>query len=179
LSGGGRWTIAHRYGAEELLGPGVAWTGRLCLAATVLAVAAVAALWWRTAVGHGEDVDADTARAALVLAAVLAMLATSRVLSPQYLVWAVAVCAVCATLSASPLRSTVRLVLLTALATQVEFPFVYGSVAAGSWLGVGILVVRNALLLWATGQAFVIVWRFGRKSKEIAGDSLPAVSRQL
>jgi hypothetical protein len=86
----------------------------------------------------------------LALAAVLLALVTSRVLSPQYLVWAVAVAAVCALDSRTTQRPVVMLVLATALLSQVEFPFVYDRVATGRRPGVIVLALRNGLLLCAT-----------------------------
>ncbi|MEV2225612.1 hypothetical protein AB0E01_37930 [Nocardia vinacea] len=98
-----------------------------CVAATVVGGAVLLIIWWRARPPAPD----------LVLAAVLLALVTSRVLSPQYLVWAVAVASVCALDSRSTQRPVLLLVLATALMSQVEFPFVYDRVATGSWSGVG------------------------------------------
>ncbi|MEU1998823.1 glycosyltransferase family 87 protein [Nocardia gamkensis] len=142
----GGWTIVHRYGADELSGPAVTAAARGCVAATVVGGAILLFTWWRM-----RPPAAD-----LALAAVLLALVTSRVLSPQYLVWAVAVAAVCALDSRTTQRPVVMLVLATALLSQVEFPFVYDRVATGSWPGVIVLTLRNGLLLCAT------VWSVAR-----------------
>ncbi|UGT68142.1 DUF2029 domain-containing protein [Nocardia gipuzkoensis] len=153
------WTIAHRYGAEELSGPAVSAVARACVAATLLGGAVLLVIWWRI-----RPPAAD-----LVLAAVLLALVTSRVLSPQYLVWAVAVASVCALDSRTTQRPVLGLVLATALVSQVEFPFLYDRVATGSWPGVIVLTVRNGMLLWATVWSVVLLYRNGsRTSREYA-----------
>ncbi|QIS19448.1 glycosyltransferase 87 family protein [Nocardia terpenica] len=145
----GGWNIAHRYGAEELVGPGVFTVARACLAATLLGGAILLLAWWRM---HPPTAD-------LALAAVLLALTTSRVLSPQYVVWAVAVASVCALDPRTTQRPILWLVLATALLTQVEFPFVYDRVATGSWPGVIVLALRNSLLLYATVWSVIRLWR--------------------
>ncbi|MCC3331846.1 glycosyltransferase 87 family protein [Nocardia abscessus] len=155
----GGWTIVHRYGAEELSGPAVSAVARGCVAATVLGGAVLLVIWWRI-----RPPAAD-----LVLAAVLLALVTSRVLSPQYLVWAVAVASVCALDSRTTQRPVLGLVLATALVSQVEFPFLYDRVATGSWPGVIVLTVRNGMLLWATVWSVALLCRHrSRTSREYA-----------
>ncbi|WP_433681092.1 glycosyltransferase 87 family protein [Nocardia sp. CA-119907] len=145
----GGWRIVHRYGAEELSGPGVSAVALGCVTAMIIGGAVLLVAWWRM-----RPPAAD-----LALAAVLLALATSRVLSPQYLVWVVAVAAVCALDSRTTQRPAVVLVLVTALASQVEFPFVYDRVATGSWPGVLVLTLRNGLLVWATVWSIVRLYR--------------------
>ncbi|MEV6325938.1 glycosyltransferase 87 family protein [Nocardia sp. NPDC051787] len=145
----GGWSIVHRYGAEELSGPWVSTMARGCVAATIIGGVVLLTIWWR----------ARPPAADLALAAVLLALLTSRVLSPQYLVWAVAVASVCALDRRTTQRPVLRLVLATALVSQVEFPFVYDRVATGSWPGVMVLTVRNGLLVCATVWSVVRLCR--------------------
>ncbi|MGY4098996.1 glycosyltransferase family 87 protein [Nocardia sp. R16R-3T] len=145
----GRWTIVHRYGADELSGPAVSAVAVGCVAATVVGGAVLLTVWWRARPPAPD----------LVLAAVLLALLTSRVLSPQYLVWAVAVASVCALDTHSSQRPVLLLVLATALLSQVEFPFLYDRVATGSWPGVVVLTVRNGMLFCATTWSIVRLWR--------------------
>ncbi|MET9026349.1 glycosyltransferase family 87 protein [Nocardia sp. NPDC004168] len=145
----GGWTIVHRYGAEELSGPAVSAVARGCVAVMIIGGAVLLITWWRV---RPPATD-------LALAAVLLALAASRVLSPQYLVWAVGVAAVCALDPRTTQRPVLVLVLATALASQVEFPFLYDRVATGSGPGVVVLAVRNGLLLWATAWSLVRLWR--------------------
>lgn len=146
-----RWTIVHRYGADELSGPSVSAVASGCVAATLVGGTVLLIIWWR----------ARPPATDLVLAAVLLALVTSRVLSPQYLVWAVAVASVCALDSRSTQRPVLLLVLATALTSQVEFPFLYDRVATGSWPGVVVLTVRNGMLLCATMWSIVRLCRNG------------------
>jgi hypothetical protein len=137
----------------------VSSVARVCVAATVLGGAVLLVIWWRI-----RPPAAD-----LVLAAVLLALVTSRVLSPQYLVWAVAVASVCALDSRTTQRPVLGLVLATALVSQVEFPFLYDRVATGSWPGVIVLTVRNGMLLWATVWSVMLLCRNrSRASREYA-----------
>ncbi|WP_330230604.1 glycosyltransferase 87 family protein [Nocardia sp. NBC_00508] len=162
----GRWSIVHRYGAEELSGPLVSAMARGCVAATVIGGAVLLIIWWR----------ARPAATDLALAAVLLALLTSRVLSPQYLVWAVAVAAVCALDRHTMQRPVLMLVLATALVSQVEFPFVYDRVATGSWPGVIVLTVRNGLLLCATVWSIVRLCR-GRARSSSEDPEMPNRTR--
>ncbi|MBB5917433.1 hypothetical protein BJY24_006345 [Nocardia transvalensis] len=159
LNGG--WTITHRYGAEELLGPGVSAAARGCVVAMVAGGAILLLAWWRR-----RPPAAD-----LALAAALLALVTSRVLSPQYVVWAVALAAVCALDAHTTQRPVVRLVLATALLSQIEFPFVYDRVASGSWIGVTVLVLRNGLLVCATVWSVVRLWFPAESMPETRGGS--------
>ncbi|WP_063629979.1 glycosyltransferase 87 family protein [Nocardia sp. BMG51109] len=147
LNGG--WSIAHRYGAEELIGPGVPAVSRACVAAVAVGGVVLLAAWWRK-----QPPATD-----LVLAAALLALVTSRVLSPQYVVWAVGVAAVCTLDARTTQRPVVWLILATALLSQVEFPFVYDRVATGSWPGVVVLALRNGLLVCAVVLSVVRLWR--------------------
>lgn len=151
VSGG--WVIEHRFGAEELSGPGVAGLARVCVVVMVVGGVVVLAQWWRV-----RPPAADLALAATLLAMV-----TSRVLSPQYVVWAVAVAAVCALRSRTTQRPIVYLVLVAAFLSQVEFPFVYDRVATGSLPGVVVLTLRNAVLVGAAVWS-VVRLRHGRST---------------
>nr|WP_232542128.1 glycosyltransferase 87 family protein [Nocardia bovistercoris] len=145
----GGWTITHRYGAEELSGPLVSAVARGCVLATLVGGAAllVVRLRYRPPVAD------------LALCAVLLVMVTSRVLSPQYVVWAVAVAAVCALDPRTTQRPVFAVLLAAAFATQVEFPFVYDRVATGSLPGVIVLTLRNGLLLWAAGWSALLLCR--------------------
>ncbi|MBO0854480.1 MAG: DUF2029 domain-containing protein [Nocardia sp.] len=143
------WRITHRYGAEELLGPGVSAVSHCCVPLTVIGGLILLVVWWRKRPPAPD----------LALAAVLIALTTSRVLSPQYLIWAVAVAAVCALYRSTTQRPIVLLVLVSALLSQVEFPFVYDKVASGHVVGVIVLLLRNGVLVYATVWSIVRLWR--------------------
>jgi hypothetical protein len=80
------------------------------------------------------------------LAALLLFTVTSRVISPQYLVWLIGVAAVCLVSPQTTQRPTAWLIAAASLFTFLEFPVFFGDLAAFKPLGVSVLVVRNLLL---------------------------------
>ena len=91
--------------------------------------------------------------------AVLMFTTTSRVISPQYLVWLVGVAAVCLCHPSTRMRLPVWLVLAASFVTVLEFPLWFAHVVASDALGVTLLFVRNGLLLTATLLAATRLWR--------------------
>lgn len=154
------WTITHRYGAEELVGPGTALMSTLCLAATVVA-GVVLLLWWL----RYRWTPAMVADAALF--AVLLAMATSRVLSPQYFMWPLGVAAVCVLNRDTSQRPVVTAILWLLALTQLEYPYMYALVAEGSVAGALLLLVRNGLLLGITVWSGVRLWRASRETPPV------------
>ncbi|WP_234018322.1 glycosyltransferase 87 family protein [Streptomyces sp. FXJ7.023] len=91
--------------------------------------------------------------------AVLLFTVTSRVISPQYLVWLVGLAAVCRCFRASRMRVPVALVLAASLVTVLEFPFLFADVVASTPLGIALLAVRNGLLVAAALVGARALWR--------------------
>ncbi|HEX2316328.1 MAG TPA: glycosyltransferase 87 family protein [Thermomonospora sp.] len=145
------WTgqIVYQYGSMELVGPGVARVADLLPLATVAALALVAVLAWRGA-GRGWTAawGCDVA-----FAAVLAAVATSRVLSPQYMLWLLGLGAVCLTHRASRQRPAVLMVLAAAALSQFLYPLNWQELMAADTLETWVLAVRNALVVAATVTA--------------------------
>lgn len=145
--------VALNYGSVEYLGPWVETVGAISIGLTVLALGWL--LWWRvraatwTAATHAEA----------TLAAVLLFTTTSRVLSPQYMIWLVGLAAVVTVLRGTAQRLPVALVLLATGVTLLEFPLGFGHVVAGDPQGVALLAVRNALLVAASLLCCVRLWR--------------------
>jgi hypothetical protein len=136
----------------EITGPGVltavdvlGWLIPLSL------VAAAALLWWRRArVGDGLWRD-DRADAELLvrgsLLMVVVLLVFNKVGSPQYMTWLVPPVAVALALRLPRWRVTAWVVLGIALATQVEFPWMYDGIIAGRPVPTDVLALRNAALV--------------------------------
>jgi len=152
------------YHAYEIEGPGVSSLLAVSDLLTVLALLAVVALWGR-AWQRGGSLGVDSVLW-MCLAAVSAFMVTSRVLSPQYLLWllplAAASLAVVRNESASRrLRTWTAVLLLTAAATHLVFPVLYVHLAIyDQWSArvTVLLAVRNAILVGLAVHAFAQAW---------------------
>ncbi|MET9496352.1 glycosyltransferase 87 family protein [Streptomyces sp. NPDC006552] len=150
---GWRGRVRYRYGAMEYVGPHVGLVAGVAVALT--AAAFVGLLWWRLrARRHTTATPFDAA-----LCAVLLFTVTSRVISPQYLVWLLGLAAVCLTSRHTTQRPVALLVLAAAGVSALAYPVLYADVMAGTWTGVAVMVVRNALLLGAALLSFRSLWR--------------------
>ena len=98
-----------KYGAYEYLGTGVGAAGKAALAATAVGFGVLLLIRRRAAVRGGFPFPAMLADVGF--AAVLVAVVTSRVLSPQYLVWLLGVAAVCLTRRETLMRTPAWLVL--------------------------------------------------------------------
>ncbi|CAL9603760.1 hypothetical protein SUDANB105_05476 [Streptomyces sp. enrichment culture] len=145
--------VLLNYGSVEFLGPYVEVVSTAALALTGAAFGWLL-LWRLLAVRFEAGTLADAA-----FVAVLMFTTTSRVISPQYLVWLVGLAAVCLGFRASRMRLPAGLVLAACLATVLEFPVWFAHVVASDGLGVTLLAVRNGLLVAATVVAARELWR--------------------
>lgn len=158
--------VAFNYGSMEFLGPRVTMVARLSLAASALAF--VWLLVWRlTARRWTEAMPYDAA-----LTAILLFVVTSRVLSPQYMVWLIGLAAVCLTRRDTTQRPVAVLILLATPLTFWEFPVWFGWLLGGEPEAIAVLFTRNALLLLATGWSAARLWREGRPHP-LTAESLP------
>ncbi|MEU6082031.1 glycosyltransferase 87 family protein [Streptomyces sp. NPDC047108] len=145
--------VLLNYGSVEFLGPYVPEVSRLALVLSVLAL-----MWlvvWRLRVvrpGPGTACDA-------ALAAVLLFTTTSRVISPQYLLWLLGLAAVCLTVRGSRQGPTALLLLAATAVTQIAFPIWFPHVVVSDALGIAVLAVRNGLLVAATLVCCRRLWR--------------------
>ncbi|MDD1060367.1 DUF2029 domain-containing protein [Streptomyces cocklensis] len=143
---------ALHYGSVEFLGSPVAVVSDVALALSLLAFCWL--LLWRL---RARVFTAATPYDAGFVA-VLLFTTTSRVISPQYMVWLVGIGAVCATLRESSLRLPVLLLLPAALLTTLEFPVYFAHVVRSDLLGVALILSRNALLVAACVLACRRLW---------------------
>ncbi|GAA2725069.1 MULTISPECIES: glycosyltransferase family 87 protein [Streptomyces] len=141
------------YGSVEFLGRHVHAVSALALLLSVLAFAWL--LVWRV---RARRFTATTPYDA-AFAAVLLFTTTSRVISPQYMVWLIGLAAVCVTMRTPRQQLPVLLVLIAAPLTQLEFPIWFSHVVASDKLGVATLTLRNALLVTATVISCRRLWR--------------------
>jgi hypothetical protein len=164
LDPGGHVVHYSDHNAYEVIGAGVPALLAACTVLTVVGGLLLGALWsraWR----HGAELSPD-AVAWLCLSAVTMFLVTSKVLSPQYLLWLLPAAAAALAVARTDrgVRQLTRwaVVLLGATAaTQVVFPLGYaGIVAPESWsLWVVLaLTARNAALVWLLVHAVGETW---------------------
>ncbi|CAL9421911.1 glycosyltransferase 87 family protein [Streptomyces sp. enrichment culture] len=150
--------VLLNYGSMEFLGPHVDTVGTVSVALSAVAFGWL--LLWRVLAARSPvpRFAAHTAADAAFVA-VLMFTVTSRVISPQYLVWLVGLGAVCRCFRASRMRVPVALVLAASLVTVLEFPLLFTDVVASTPLGIGLLVVRNGLLVAAALAGARALWR--------------------
>lgn len=145
--------VLLNYGSVEFLGPYVDVVSRLALALTAVAFAWLL-LWRLRAQRFRPHTLADAA-----FVAVLMFTATSRVISPQYMVWLVGIGAVCLCFRRSRMTVPVALVLAACLVTVLEFPIWFAHVVGSDRLGITLLFLRNGLLVIAALLAALELWR--------------------
>ena len=158
--------VRYQYGAMEFVGPHVPAVATLSLALTAVAFGLL--LLWRVRARHWTEATPFDA----ALTAVLLFTITSRVISPQYMVWLLGLAAVCLTSRYTSQRPVAWLLLAAAAVTSVDYPVMYAEVIQCTWTGVAVMVVRNGLLGAAAILSFVRLWRSARP----AAVPLPAPS---
>ncbi|MFI9241333.1 glycosyltransferase 87 family protein [Streptomyces sp. NPDC053086] len=145
--------VLLNYGSIEFLGPHVDQVSTAALALTGAAFGWL--LLWRLRARRPQaHVLADAA-----LTAVLLFTVTSRVVSPQYLVWLIGLAAVCLSHRASRMGAPALLIVLASFLTVLEFPLGFSHVVLSDWYGVTLLALRNGLLVAATVTAARRLWR--------------------
>ena len=95
----------------------------------------------------------------IALAVVLISIATSRVFSPQYMVWVAGIGAFAMLDSRTRMKPVLWLVMFTAIFGQLVYPIYYGSMIDGTWQGTLFQITRIVLLVTATTWATVCVLR--------------------
>lgn len=115
----------YQYGAIELVGPYVPVVAAVSLALTAAAFGLLV-LWRVRARRWTEATAADAA-----LCAVLLFTVTSRVISPQYMVWLIGLAAVCLVSRHTGQRPVAVLVLAASALSTVVYPLCYGQVIGG------------------------------------------------
>ncbi|MFI1766985.1 glycosyltransferase 87 family protein [Streptomyces sp. NPDC020800] len=145
--------VLLNYGSIEFLGPYVGLVSNTALALTG-AVFGWLLLWRVRAARFAPHTLADAAFTAVLLFTV-----TSRVISPQYLVWLIGLAAVCVCFRASRMGTPAVLLLVATLLTVMEFPIGFAHVVASDTYGVTLLLLRNGLLVAAALIAARRLWR--------------------
>ncbi|MFI6337408.1 glycosyltransferase 87 family protein [Streptomyces sp. NPDC050535] len=145
--------VLLNYGSVEFVGEGVDLVSGLALVLSAMCLGWLL-LWRLRARRFRSHTLADAA-----FVAVLMFTTTSRVISPQYMVWLVGLAAVCMCFHASRMALPAGLVLIASFVTVLEFPIWFSHVVVSDALGVTLMFVRNGLLVLATVTAAVALWR--------------------
>ncbi len=145
--------VLLNYGSVEFLGPYVDVVSTVALMLTGLAFGWLL-LWRLCATRFLVHTAADAA-----FVAVLLFTTTSRVISPQYMVWLIGLAAVCLVFRGSRMGLPAGMVVVASFFTVLEFPVYFGDVVASNGLGITLLVIRNGMLVAATVTAGVLLWR--------------------
>jgi hypothetical protein len=157
----GTWDLhVSAFKAYEIFGPGVSAFSAVASVATVLGGLTLVLMWWRA---HNMPSASAETLGWVFLSTALIVTVTNKTLSPQYLLWLGGPIAALAVRSPAnhAVRTFGRILLITALLTQLVFPISYhGLVTAHAMMPVAttLLVVRNGLLLWLTSYAVKQVW---------------------
>lgn len=148
----------------EMVGPHVHTVATASLALTAVSFGLL--VLWRVRARHWTEATPYDA----ALSAVLLFTVTSRVISPQYMVWLIGLAAVCLTSRHTSQRPVAVLVLAASALSTVVFPMYYREVIDGTWAGVLLMLARNGLLTAAAVLSFARLWRASRPP---AGKSAP------
>jgi Glycosyltransferase family 87 len=153
LASGAPWDVAHQAlcNCDEISGPAIAGAMAAARLAALAAAAALAALYVRALRAPPAARGAATA-ALLTALALLAWLVTSRVFSPQYLLWLAAPLAVLGVLPGAALEpADVALFVLACLLSHLVFPIGYEALLVERHFLQGpvlsVLTARDALLV--------------------------------
>ncbi|MGW4976450.1 glycosyltransferase 87 family protein [Streptomyces mirabilis] len=148
-------SVRYQYGAMEFVGPYVHTVATLSLALTAVSFALL--LLWRVRARHWTAATPCDA----ALAAVLMFTVTSRVISPQYMVWLLGLAAVCLTSRHTTQRPVAALVVAATAVSSVAYPALYGEVIDSTWTGCLLMLIRNGLLAAAAVLSFTRLWHSG------------------
>ncbi|MFD9129565.1 glycosyltransferase 87 family protein [Kitasatospora sp. NPDC059571] len=156
LAGAWDGQVTMNYGSLEMLGPWVPVISDVSVAGTLVGFGWL--LLWRLRAARWQPSTTFDA----ALAALLVFTVTSRVISPQYLVWLIGLAAVCLTVRGTSQKPVALLLLPATVLTTVEFPILFGAVQHSQPWGVAVLAARNLLLLAATLVSCRRLWRSTR-----------------
>ncbi|MFY1650634.1 glycosyltransferase 87 family protein [Solwaraspora sp. WMMB762] len=139
--------VEYSYGAMEFIHP-VATSVAAVLPSSTLAGLGLLGWWW---LFRGRRIDwTPTVGFDLALLAVGVAVVTSRVLSPQYLLWLLGLAAVCLTRRDTTQRAPAVLIVGATVLTSTYFPWFYPDViGTPGWPGAVLLAARNAVLVAA------------------------------
>ncbi|MGW4382577.1 glycosyltransferase 87 family protein [Kitasatospora sp. NPDC004531] len=162
--------VEQHYGSMEFLGPYVQRVSQVSLLLTAAAFGWLL-LWRLRARRWSAATPYDAA-----LSAVLLFTLTSRVISPQYLIWLIGLAAVCLSVRGTSQRPVALLLIPAIGLTSVEYPLFFNAVMIGGWRPAAVIVARNATLLAAGLWSAARLWHAtvpARRTAEAPTDPRP------
>ncbi|MFC8719149.1 glycosyltransferase 87 family protein [Kitasatospora sp. NPDC057198] len=145
--------ITYRYGSMEIVSAHTPLLSKAMLGLSVLGFAGL--LVWRIVAKRFTDsTPADAA-----MTAMLVFVVTSRVISPQYMIWLLGMAAVCLSFRSTSQRPVAVLLMAATALTTVEYPLFWGPVLWGDTTFRTVLLLRNALLVAAVLLSCARLWR--------------------
>ena len=159
-AGPGNVSSAFQFGAIEVVASG---TSIVSLMITLVGIALLGILFFWKVSGKLESANP----ADIALLAVLISIVTSRVLSPQYMVWVFGLLAVCAFTPQKNFRKISCLIFLSAGIGQFIYPWWYISFQQGGVHAVAAHSIRILTLVWATAIAWQNVKEISRQSPSL------------
>jgi len=146
-AGPGKVQSAYQFGAIEVVASG---TQLVSLIITLVGIALLGILlYWRIFGKLTSAIPADIA-----FLAVLISIVTSRVLSPQYMIWVFGLLAVCAFNPQKNFRVIAILIGISTFLGQLIYPWLYAQLQLGFVTVVALHTIRILTLLAATGIAW-------------------------
>ena len=153
------WAGAHSisyqllYGSLQVVSPGLSNVAAdLALLSTAIGFAVLGWWWWRK--NWRPAVAADAAFVGTLISIV-----TSRVISPQYMIWLLGTAAFCLLFKDTTQRRSTLLFLPALPLTQLDFPITFTALREGHFGPIMIVGLRDALLLAATVIGMSDLWR--------------------
>ena len=153
----------YQFGALEIISPYTHTVGIVCTLVGGALLLVLAALRLLGRLDHVAGVD-------VAYAALLVSVTTSRVYSPQYNLWLVAIGAAVLLDRRTRLRSVLWWIVGASIAGQIVYPIVYDALLQGYGQGIAPQVVRIVCLVVATTIAYVKVVRAGFKPETQTSD---------
>lgn len=153
--GGGAATLLYERGAFGITGPGaqvLASASTVLVVAVVVASAVVAAVRWR-----GRPYRARAELALAVTATLALLLATTRVFSPQFVVWLLAAAAAAIAVTPGLWRWVLPALGAVVALTVLEYPIGFDLLRQGATWPAIVLAARNVAVL-VLGVALAVRW---------------------
>ncbi|WP_194911065.1 glycosyltransferase family 87 protein [Catenulispora rubra] len=160
-TGSHRWTTGQSSGSIEVSGPGVKAVAGLMIWLSAAGLIALTATVWRFRSRRRAAWAVE-----IPLVALLILLVTSRVLSPQYMMWAAVLMAACLCYPDHRQKRAARYLVAVVALTTLDYPIGFFDLMNGAPSGLEIVSLRNAALV----VVLAVAW-YGLLSRDHSTDA--------